>query len=88
MIDKKLITYATRTKFNTDNTAGLIPDTSVVFIQDTGEIWTHGKFFGGNFSSVDSNYGTLLTKGSSVNLSLYGHKHVYTDLIGSTTTAD
>lgn len=88
MINKKLITYASRTKFNTDKTAGLIPNTSVVFIQDTGEIWTHEIFFGGNFSSVDLNYGTLLTKGHSFDLSLYGHKHAYTDLTGSTTTAN
>ena len=88
MINKKLITYATRKKFNTDKTAGLIPNTSVVFIQDTGEIWTHEIFFGGNFSSVDLNYGTLLTKGHSFDLSLYGHKHAYTDLTGSTTTAN
>ena len=88
MINKTLITYATRAKFDTDKSGGLIPSTSIVFIQNTGELWTHGTFFGGNFSSVDSNYGTLLTKGSSINLSRYGHRHAYTDLTGSTTTAN
>lgn len=87
-IDKKLIKYATKARFTADLGNSLIPTTSIVFIQDTGELWTHGTFFGGNFSSVDSNYGTLTLGGSSVNLSLYGHKHSYTDLLGSTTTAN
>lgn len=88
MINKKLITYATRAKFDTDLAGSLLSATSIVFIQDTGELWTHGKFFGGNFSSVNSNYGTLTLHGSSNSLSLYGHKHPYTDLTGSTTTAN
>lgn len=87
-IDKKLIKYATKARFTADLGNSLIPTTSIVFIQDTGELWTHGIFFGGHFSSVDSNYGTLTLDGSSVNLSLYGHKHNYTDLLGSTTTAN
>ena len=87
-IDKKLIKYATKARFTADLGNSLIPTTSIVFIQDTGELWTHGIFFGGHFSSVDSNYGTLTLGGSSVNLSLYGHKHSYTDLLGSTTTAN
>ena len=88
MINKKLITYATRAQFDRDLAGSLLSATSIVFIQDTGELWTHGKFFGGNFSSVNSNYGTLTLQGSSNNLSLYGHKHPYTDLTGSTTTAN
>lgn len=28
---------------------------NIVFIGETGEIWTHGKFMGGNTSDLDSN---------------------------------
>lgn len=39
----KLIKFKTRAKF--DAQVKNIPNTSIVFIEDTGEIWTHGKFY-------------------------------------------
>ncbi|MGL4373882.1 MAG: hypothetical protein ACRCS6_08885, partial [Turicibacter sp.] len=41
----KLIKFKTRAKFNEQ--LKNIPNTSIVFIEDTGELWTHGKFYGG-----------------------------------------
>ena len=52
MINKKLIIYAKRAKFDTDESGGLIPSTSIVFIQNTGELWTHGTFFGGTSATI------------------------------------
>ena len=44
-INKKLIHFAKRENFDTRLANNEINDTSIVFIQDTGELWTHGQFF-------------------------------------------
>lgn len=44
-INKKLITFATRDNFDIRLANNEINNTSVVFIEDTGELWTHGQFF-------------------------------------------
>lgn len=44
-IDKKLISFATRANFVTQLANSQILNSSIVFIQDTQEIWTHGIFF-------------------------------------------
>ena len=61
---------------------------AVVFIRDTGEMWTHGRLYGGFFSSVDSNKVSLSIGGIEKQLSLDGHTQPYTSLTGSGTTAD
>lgn len=45
MIENTLIHFKTKTAFNTELEAGNIKDTSVVFIKETLEIWTHGEFY-------------------------------------------
>lgn len=44
-INKKLIHFQTKTAFTTELNAGNILDTSIVFIKDTKEIWTHGQLY-------------------------------------------
>lgn len=44
-INKKLIHFQNRTAFTTELNAGNILDTSIVFIKDTKEIWTHGQLY-------------------------------------------
>jgi len=41
-INKKLIHFEKRDNFDTRLANNEINDTSIVFIQDTGELWTHG----------------------------------------------
>lgn len=40
-INKKLIHFKTKENFLKEKNAGNILDTSIVFIKDTREIWTH-----------------------------------------------
>lgn len=87
-IDKKLIYCKTKTQFNAKHTAKEFNNSSIVFIEDTGELWTHGIFMGGNYSSATTNKVALLIAGKSYNLALDGHKQDYTTLTGSTTTVD
>lgn len=87
-IDKKLIYCKTKTQFNAKHTAKEFNNSSIVFIEDTGELWTHGIFIGGSYSSATTNKVALLIAGKSYNLALDGHKQDYTTLTGSTTTAD
>ena len=44
-INKKLIHIKTKAAFTTELNAGNILDTSIVFIKDTKEIWTHGQLY-------------------------------------------
>lgn len=50
-INKKLIHFKSKQKFNEELAKGNILETSIVFIQDTTEIYTHGQFYDG--SKVD-----------------------------------
>ena len=47
-INKKLIHFKTRQKFDEELAKGNILDTSIVFIQDTTEIYTHKQFYDGS----------------------------------------
>lgn len=67
---------------------GDISWSAVVYIQDTGEIWTHGKLYGGFYSNADTNKVTLTIGGSAKNISLDGHTQSYTTLTGSTSIAN
>ena len=44
-INKKLIHFRTKSAFTTELNAGNIPDTCIVFIKDTKEIWSHGQLY-------------------------------------------
>lgn len=70
------------------DTSGDIYWSAVVYIQDTGEIWTHGKLYGGFFSNVDNNKVSLTIGGTERILSLDGHVQPYTTLTGSGTIAN
>ena len=82
----KLIYCETKDQFQKQLDAKQITDTSIVFIKSTGELWTHGKLFAGNFVSKDSNKIALTLGGSSVELSKAGHTHSYLPLRGGTLT--
>ncbi len=82
----KLIYCETKNQFQKQLDAEQITDTSIVFIKSTGELWTHGKLFAGNFVSKDSNKIALTLGGSSVELSKAGHTHSYLPLSGGTLT--
>lgn len=82
----KLIYCETKDQFQKQLDAEQITDTSIVFIKSTGEFWTHGKLFAGNFVSKDSNKIALTLGGSSVELSKAGHTHSYLPLSGGTLT--
>lgn len=60
-INKKLIHFKTKQKFNEELANGNILETSIVFIQDTTEIYTHGQLYDG--SKVDlSNIEEMISK--------------------------
>lgn len=98
-INKKLITFATKEKFlgatginnatkSTNGYYGNIPSASVVFIVDTGEIWTHGKYYsGGVWGTKTNNYVPFTVAGTTYNVSLDGHTHSYLPLSGGTITS-
>ena len=52
-INKKLIHFQNKTAFTTELNAGNIPDTSIVFIKDTKEIWTHGQLYSCSLSEEE-----------------------------------
>ena len=47
-INKKLIHFKSKQKFNEELANGNILETSIVFIQDTTEIYTHGQLYDGS----------------------------------------
>lgn len=74
-INKTLIHFKTRDSFDNEIANGNILDTSIVFIQDTQQIWTHGQFY--NKSEIvlyevdygDANFGTITLSDSLENYS-------------------
>lgn len=95
LIKTKYIDCASKGVFNTwklptsaADTSGDIYWSAIVYIQDTGEVWTHGKLYGGFFSNADSNKVSLTIGGTTKILALDGHVQSYTTLTGSGTTAD
>ena len=95
LIKTKYIDCARKSVFNTwklptsaADTSGDIYWSAIVYIQDTGEVWTHGKLYGGFFSNADSNKVSLTIGGTTKILALDGHVQSYTTLTGSGTTAD
>lgn len=51
-INKKLIHFKTKENFQKELEAGNILDTSIVFISDTQEIWTHGQFYTNDYTEL------------------------------------
>lgn len=52
-IDKKLIHFNKRKEFDNRLANGDIKETSIVFIKDTQEIWTHGEFYDGSSPNLN-----------------------------------
>lgn len=95
LIKTKYIDCASKSVFNTwklptsaADTSGDIYWSAIVYIQDTGEVWTHGKLYGGFFSNAGSNKVSLTIGGTTKILALDGHVQSYTTLTGSGTTAN
>lgn len=95
LIKTKYIDCASKSVFNTwklptsaADTSGDIYWSAIVYIQDTGEVWTHGKLYGGFFSNADSNKVSLTIGGTTKILALDGHVQSYTTLTGSGSTAN
>lgn len=95
LIKTKYIDCASKSVFNTwklptsaADTSGDIYWSAVVYIKDTGEVWTHGKLYGGFFSNADNNKVSLTIGGTKKILALDGHAQSYTTLTGSGSTAD
>lgn len=95
LIKTKYIDCASKSVFNTwklptsaADTSGDIYWSAIVYIKDTGEVWTHGKLYGGFFSNADNNKVSLTIGGTTKILALDGHVQSYTTLTGSGSTAD
>ena len=52
-INKKLIHFKNKTDFQTQYNAGNLLNTSIVFIQDAKQIWTHGQFYSCPFTEEE-----------------------------------
>lgn len=95
LIKTKYIDCASKSVFNTwklptsaADTSGDIYWSAVVYIKNTGEVWTHGKLYGGFFSNADNNKVSLTIGGTTKILALDGHVQSYTTLTGSGSTAN
>lgn len=95
LIKTKYIDCASKSVFNTwklptsaADTSGDIYWSAVVYIKNTGEVWTHGKLYGGFFSNADNNKVSLTIGGTTKILALDGHVQSYTTLTGSGSIAN
>ena len=54
IINTKLIKYATQARFDIDiaKVPAVIDSKSIVFVEDTGRIYAHGKYFGGAWEDI------------------------------------
>lgn len=59
-INKKLVHFKTFAKFNEELSAGNILDTSICWIKDTKQIWTHGQFYDCSSLTDEDIVGTAL----------------------------
>lgn len=64
-INKKLIHFKTKTAFTTELDAGNILNTSIVFIKDTKEIWTHGQLYSCS-SLTEEEINSIIEKSPSI----------------------
>ena len=61
-INKKLIHFKSKEKFNQELANNNILDTSIVFIQDTKEIWTHGQLYSGDLNAIINDIPTKISE--------------------------
>lgn len=54
IIKNRFLHYEKKAQFEQDKTDGKIVNTHIVFIKDTGEIWTHGTYYGGDVPLPDN----------------------------------
>ena len=88
-INKKLLHFVSKANFSTQLANSNIDSKSIVFIKDTGEIWTHDKLYScASWGTNQTNYVPLTIGGTSYNLSKDGHTHSYLPLSGGTLTGD
>ena len=62
-INKKLIHFKNKENFDNEVANGNILDTSIVFIQDSKQIWTHGEYYGHEtliFNDISVNSWTVI----------------------------
>lgn len=95
LIKTKNILCETKEIFNTWtlpsgplDTSGDILWSSVVYIKNTGEIWTHGILLGGTLANATADKVDITLNNISKSISLHGHTQPYTTLTGSTTEAN
>ena len=70
VINKKLINFASKANFDTRLANGDIDNRSIIFINDTKQIWTHGTFYDGSTNFLPLSGGTL-TGDLNTNSSIY-----------------
>lgn len=73
-IDKKLIGFKTKAQFNIMKNRGELSSSSVVFIEDTGEIYTHNNFYGVARSAL-SDYVTLATNQTITGTKIFSYNN-------------
>lgn len=95
LIKTKNILCETKEIFNTWtlpsgplDTSGDILWSSIVYIKNTGEIWTHGILLGGTLVNATADKVDITLNNISKSISLHGHTQPYTTLTGSTTEAN
>lgn len=95
LIKTKNILCETKEIFNTWtlpsgplDTSGDILWSSIVYIKNTGEIWTHGILLGGTLANATADKVDITLNNISKSISLHGHVQPYTTLTGSTTEAN
>ena len=60
-INTKLIKYATQARFDIDiaKVPAIVDPKSIIFIENTGRIYAHGKYFGGAWEDITDKPGTF-----------------------------
>lgn len=83
-INKKLLHFVSKANFSTQLANSNIDSKSIVFIKDTGEIWTHDKLYScASWGTNQTNYVPLTIGGTSYNISKDGHTHSYIPISGA-----
>ena len=85
-INKKLIHFNRKEVFEEKLANNEILDTSIVFIKDSKEIWTHGQFYGGE-SMVNITYADLIELRNNACL-IPGMQYRITDYVTTTKQED
>ena len=81
-INKKLIHFQTKTNFLNKLEAGEILDTSIVFIRDAKQIWTHGELYSCPYTEEEINQ---LFIGSNIKLAGYAETYSPVEILATDT---